>query len=178
MPTQHYLLKDEKGSVAFLCGAVSAICEYFNLFLLERELPYFVASDVFEIDSGDKRSFDRSVRKRLSSYARNSYVDIPEGHLGEIEILDLSVLKTKETFGDALLNMICEHVVCDAEVLGSIRKLKNDIGFYFSKEKGIYRFKYFSALNNRIFNEFYSHEIHGAVLVEFDDYMLMIMLCS
>ena len=178
MPTRHYLMKDEKGSVSFLCGAVSAVCEYFNLFLLDKDLSYYVVADVFEIETGDKNSFDRSIRKRLSSYAHHSYVEIPDGHLDEIDILDLSLVKSKENFGDALINILREQTECDAELLSAVRKLKDDLGFYFSKDKATYRFKYFSALNNRIFKEFYSDSIRGAVLVEYDDCMLLVMLCS
>gem|GEM_PF-2294495 len=178
-----YSFFDENGTTGFLGGIISAASDQFNVQMNSLGIMYETLDvDIFYIGENNENTFEEAIKKRMNNL---QYVVSEEGDTTEINrLIESSHFEFKKTserkLSDIIIKMYKYKEGIDLQKMNALAKeFEDDIKYYLQNPKAIYHLPIDSNSNiyevNSIISKFYTHIIFDIVLVEYDEYIILLV---
>lgn len=176
----------ENGTTGFLGGIISGALDEFSIQMYNAGIRHVsFDADIFYIGENNEITFESSIKKRMKSmwYGAAS----PDDTTDIDKLIDLSHFRLKKSNETKLSDVITKmyrgfHGVDLDKVIIEAKKIENNIEYYLYKPNVIYDIPLESNREiyqcNSIISRCYTYIIFRIVLVEYDEYIVLLVIGS
>lgn len=183
MSLECYSFFDENGITGFLGGIISAASDQFNAQMSSLGIKYETLDvDIFYIGENNEITFEEAIKKRMNNL---QYVVNVERDTNDInKLIESSHFEFKKIsdmkLSDIIIKMFKYEEGIDLKKISVLAKeFESNVKYYLQKPKAIYDLPSANNSNiyqvNSIISIFYTYIIIDIVLVEYDEYIILLV---
>ncbi|SHJ63685.1 hypothetical protein SAMN02745163_02327 [Clostridium cavendishii DSM 21758] len=176
----------ENGTTGFLGGIISCASDEFNIQMYNSGVRYVsFDADIFYIGENNEITFENSIKNRMKSFW---YGAASPGDTTDIDkLIDSSHFKLKKSHETKLSDIItkmCSGIngVDLEKLIIEAKEFETSIQYYLYKPITIYNLPYEDNKSiyecNSIISRCYTYTIFDIVLVEYDEYIILLVIGS
>lgn len=178
-----YSFSTENGTTGFLGGIISAASDHFNEEMSSLGIKYETLDvDIFYIGENNVITFEEAIKKRMNNL--QDYVST-EGDTNDInKLIESSHLEFKKIsemkLSEIILKMYMYEEGIDFKKISVLaKKFESNIKYYLQNPKAIYYLPSDNNSNiyevNSIISRFYTYIIFDIALVEYDEFIILLV---
>ena len=170
MSTDIYTFKNMSGEDAFITGVTEVLCE--EKITKHIKGNYTVVADIIHMNTNDIEDFSKALKNKLSLYAENESMIKNK----EIQNISLALEEIKGTTQIDATNEFIGNFIETTKLKEQVKDFYFCLEWYIGKPIGIWKICQNGSKLGEVFTSCYLYIIVDILLIQYDDYMLMLIL--